>query len=425
MTVLRNQDNRYSRMSVLLSLGTVIAATVIMVPVTVAQEAEQTTEHVKAEPAAPETGAPPPIQGTTSSKESSESAQAPELSEQPEGDIAETGITTVHLPEPQGNWLFKRLWWEQALQRYEKIREYVDAVLDARPEFFVKRADIDKTILAPFYMAIGLDQGELKRLTVELLDYIEQQRHKTYLTGQERVKLQQLEDAEKELKRVKADVEMMGTIYDRMNEDINVLFGQIKQVRDYDQKAWENFKKIADIVSDTEARTLYYEMGKLKNSIIAIHQYIQREFSKHFNDLVVKITAKTESIEDILRVLKNNGFDIQEQRDLLYQKAVPCDIIPAQEQEPIEVEEERGFFYTYLVGPVYNVISYVGSGLSSLYKWIAGESTQETDTDGQDMGQDTSQDTELLPGNNSGNNKDTRAHNYPEAPKNGDQHEQD
>src|SRR5579872_3599284 len=49
------------------------------------------------------------------------------------------GIDTVSLEEPQGNWLFKRIWWERAEERYEKIRNLVTAIWESRTQFFNKR----------------------------------------------------------------------------------------------------------------------------------------------------------------------------------------------------------------------------------------------------------------------------------------------
>src|SRR5204862_4884212 len=78
------------------------------------------------------------------------------LSEEP------VGIDTVSLENPQGNWLFKRIWWERAEDRYEKIRNLVDAIFEQRNTFFKERNQLDRNILDPFYMSIGIDRGELQ-----------------------------------------------------------------------------------------------------------------------------------------------------------------------------------------------------------------------------------------------------------------------
>src|ERR1700733_9711008 len=70
------------------------------------------------------------------------------------------GIDTVSLEDPQGNWLFKRIWWERAEERYEKIRLLVDAIWESRTIFFIKRNELDRNVLDPFYLNIGVSQGE-------------------------------------------------------------------------------------------------------------------------------------------------------------------------------------------------------------------------------------------------------------------------
>jgi hypothetical protein len=71
---------------------------------------------------------------------------------------APAGIDTVSLENPQGNWLYKRIWWERAEERYEKIRLLVDAVWESRTIFFVKRNELDRNVLDPFYLNVGIGQ---------------------------------------------------------------------------------------------------------------------------------------------------------------------------------------------------------------------------------------------------------------------------
>jgi len=89
------------------------------------------------------------------------------------------GIDTVSLEDGQGNWLFKRIWWERAQDLYEKIRERVNAVWESRTRFFVQRNELDRSVLDPFYMSIGMGQGELQIILNELEDFFHKERERT------------------------------------------------------------------------------------------------------------------------------------------------------------------------------------------------------------------------------------------------------
>src|SRR5437870_6541847 len=89
------------------------------------------------------------------------------IPEEPEKKEKPVGIDTVSLENPQGNWLFKRIWWERAEERYEKIRLLVDAVWESRTIFFVKRNELDRNVLDPFYLNVGIGQGELQTILSE------------------------------------------------------------------------------------------------------------------------------------------------------------------------------------------------------------------------------------------------------------------
>ena len=80
------------------------------------------------------------------------------------------------MEEPRGNWLFKRIWWNRAENKYEKIRALFSNILEARILFFTKRSTADKELFAPFYFEIGMSNGELQETVSQLLKHIEKER---------------------------------------------------------------------------------------------------------------------------------------------------------------------------------------------------------------------------------------------------------
>lgn len=291
----------------------------------------------------------------------------------------EIGIDTVSLSEPQGNWLFKRIWWERAELKYEKIRKYVESVFESRALFLTQRADIDKNVLDPFYIAIGFGQGELKRIVDELVAYLEKEKtEKGDLTVQEREILAELQKEEKALQQIKLDVEGIIAMDAQIDEALNALFEQINRVRGYERDAWKDFKEIARVLNDTKARELYYKIGGVANNISDIQAYIRQEFSQHFGLLDTKIKEQVTRLQQSIEELKEKGFDLAEQVEKLQKKIVPCQVEskkPADSEEEEEVEQDSSFLNQYLINPISAVFSYIGSGVTSLYHMVIGTSS--------------------------------------------------
>src|SRR3990172_6656360 len=170
-----------------------------------------------------------------------------------------SGIDTDSLENPQGNWLFKRIWWERAEERYEKIRLLVDAIWESRTQFFIKRNNLDRTVLDPFYINIGIDQGELQIILSEINEFLEKQREQQGdLTEQERMLYETYATDEEALKQLKLDVESISNLDHAIDDALIKLMDQINRVRQYEAQAWDNFKEIAHILNDIRARELYY-----------------------------------------------------------------------------------------------------------------------------------------------------------------------
>src|SRR5438105_2755246 len=60
------------------------------------------------------------------------SRETPVEAKPPVEQIKPEGIDTVSLEDPQGNWLFKKIWWERAETLYGKIREAVTSIWESR-----------------------------------------------------------------------------------------------------------------------------------------------------------------------------------------------------------------------------------------------------------------------------------------------------
>ncbi|RTL07438.1 hypothetical protein EKK58_01665 [Candidatus Dependentiae bacterium] len=233
------------------------------------------------------------------------------------------GIDTINLPDPQGNWLYKSIWYERAQERYENIRGLVDKVWDFRTTFLEKRTDLDRAVLDPFYISVGLRIGELQEVLADLINRFNAERDKDgTLDVQERSLLKELKGEQEVITRLRDQVNVITELDHRIDEALNKLMDQLNKVRAYERDAWNNFKKISQLLSDTKARELYYAMDIQMRNIKDIQKYLQNDFSPYFKTTVDRITKEIASVQQSVEKLKEQGVDFKTQADILFQTIV-------------------------------------------------------------------------------------------------------
>lgn len=251
------------------------------------------------------------------------------------------GIDTVSLEDPQGNWLFKRIWWERAEEKYEKIRLLVDAIWRSRTEFFIKRNNLDRNVLDPFYINTGLQLGELQIILSELIDSLEKQREKEGdLTESERESFESLITEQDSLKQLKLDVDSIANLDHAIDNALDKLMQQINNARNFETQAWTNFKEIAHILNDTRARELYYMIEGAARNIKNINTYLEQSFLKHFDTLIYETSNHITRVQQHMLALKEKGVIFKSQADqaALQEKEEKQQ---AEEAEAAEQEEEE------------------------------------------------------------------------------------
>lgn len=265
---------------------------------------------------------------------------------------APMGIDTVSLDNPQGNWLFKKIWWERAEERYEKIRQLVDSIWESRTTFFVKRNELDRNVLDPFYLTVGIGQGELQTILAELVDFFEKNREQQGdLNEQERALYETIAPQEEALKQLKLDIESIANLDHSIDDALGTLMNQINRVRQFERQAWENFKEIAHILNDTKARELYYMIEGAARNIKNISSYLERDFLSHFNKLTGEATKHVTRVQNQIEALKEQGVNFKRQTELLAtQQETQEDEDDADNDEDIAPKPKLGWFGWILSG---------------------------------------------------------------------------
>ena len=290
------------------------------------------------------------------------------LSEEP------VGIDTMSLENPQGNWLFKRIWWERAEERYERIRLLVDAIWEQRNEFFKQRNQLDRNILDPFYMNIGIGRGELQTILSEITDFLEQQREQQdELSEQERGLYETYITEEETLKQLKLDVDMITNLDQAIDEALGTFMNQINRVKNYESEAWKNFKEIAHILNDTRARELYYMIEGAARNIKTISIYLEQEFFTHFHKLIEDTKTRVARVQSQMDALKEKGVLFQKQAEQLEQEQITDeDQEDEDEQEEAKPKPKLGWI-DWIMSGASDVFSYIWSIIRMPYDMIFGK----------------------------------------------------
>lgn len=242
------------------------------------------------------------------------------------------GIDTVSLEEPQGNWLFKKIWWERAEERYEKIRLLVDAIWNSRTEFFRKHRELNRDILDSFYVNVGITQGDLQTMINDIIEQFEKQREEEGdLNEEEREEYEKIATEQESLKQLKMDVDSIAYLDHELDKALETLMKQINDARALEDQAWKNFKEIAHILNDSKARELYYMIEGAARNIKNISTYIERDFLTHFDMLIDKTKEHIEHVNESIQALKEKGITFKSQAE---------QAMLQREQEKQQAEEE-------------------------------------------------------------------------------------
>ncbi len=294
-----------------------------------------------------------------------EDVEAPEASpEAVQGELGEDeimGIDTVDLADPQGNWLYKRVWWERAEAKYEKIREVVNKVLEVRSGFFAKRAELDKNVLDPFYIKIGISQGELQEILKELIAKVE-----TLLADAKSERILEKAEADKtSLQDLQKKVDQVMAQDEEVENAMVMLVDQISKIRNIEQQAWQDFKNIARVLDDRKARELFYKVDAAWRNIKDLKQYVEQTFAGRFDNLIAKVKEDIKRVDQEVSAIKESGIDLK-------QRLLSAQRVQMEEEEQEEEEAPKGIFTRFIIDPIKGIFSGVWSVITWPYYKLFG-----------------------------------------------------
>lgn len=249
------------------------------------------------------------------------------------------GLDTVSVKEPEGNWLLKRIWWEKANKKYEKIKDAVSKIIDSRAAFFEKRNNLEKAVLNPFYTEIGLKSGQISEIVNALIERMKQEREENVtLDVKEREFLEFLKTEESSLKQIDADINGIKALDDSIDQDLTRLDEQISRSKRYEENAWQLFSAIAKELSHKKAREFYYKMDALWQNVKSIDEYIKGAFSNHFDSIIENANSQVNRIKEMSAKFKEKGVDLKKKYKEIILKKGPSE---KEKQEAAKAQAEK------------------------------------------------------------------------------------
>jgi hypothetical protein len=220
--------------------------------------------------------------------------------------IKPEGITIK--PEDQrGNWYDKRQILSQAREMYEQLRGIIARVEAQEPLFLQRQKQVSKQI-EDLYLAVGFEQGTVGQLFNTLIDELAQERTtQGQLSEGERTLLADIEEKKKMLQELRDYLVTLHELEGTIDKAIVTMFEQIELCRSYEQKAWENYEKIDNVLNEKIAQQLYLEIQSFVEHATNIDTYLRTRLLPYIDQSAQSLRGYTEKITTSVDELQAKG----------------------------------------------------------------------------------------------------------------------
>ena len=138
---------------------------------------------------------------------------------------------------------------------------------------------------------------------------------------------------------------------------------QITATHNFEQKAFESYEKIAQVLSDQVAKQLYAEIVAARENISGTAEYIKGDFSRYFDELSENITKSITLVHQQLATLKERGLDLTKSHE---EKAVEAKVaIPA------PAKPSQSYVSAFFSG-VYSFWFALANYFAGIWRWFTG-----------------------------------------------------
>ncbi len=253
----------------------------------------------------------------------------------------------------RGNWYKKQQVLKYAHDVYQEVRQKEASVGEFENVFIAKKNNLTQH-LEEFSQSLGVAFAGFYQILFDEIERFEQTEPATgLLTSDDRIKLAQDQETKAVLVQLKKDLDDMTELYKAADQAMTVLLQQIMASHNFEQKAFENYEKIAHVLSDQVAEQLYGEIVAARENINGILGYIQGDFTRYFDELSENIIKSFSVIKQEMALLNERGINFFKP----VQKKVETVSVPA--------AQPKGNI-------VFRFFSQIFQFFSFLWKWMRG-----------------------------------------------------
>lgn len=231
-------------------------------------------------------------------------------------------VPEVNTNQEGGNWVRKRLWWEQAESAFGTLVANNDAMLQAQKSYFEQRNSTDKLVEAAI-CKLAVERADL----VALLNQLAELAQRTGPVAEPELRLYNLAKANQAslaaLQKLFADLAGLDNALDQV---LDQLLEQIDRCRDFEKSAWEDFKEIGQILNDQKAKALFYKVDGYQKNVAKVLEYITGPLQKYFMELTLRAKKLSEELLAEVAKLKTAGLDLKFELDVKLGK-MPAPVI--------------------------------------------------------------------------------------------------
>ncbi len=236
--------------------------------------------------------------------------------------------------EGRGNWVYKQQFLKKARSLDEKIHQHVATIESLQGVYFKKRGASDKE-LEQFYQSLKFEQGELEELLTQLTKNLEKEREEQgQLPEPERELLATITTQKEEVEQLQRDAAHVRNIDTALDQAITVLLDQINAARRYEQKSWENYDKISQVLNDRIAEQLYLGIKGFLENVEAIERYLQGPLDQYVDQSIQALRNYMDKVTVQIKHLKQQGVMVEKH-------VVEEEAREAQARKQRELEEQQ------------------------------------------------------------------------------------
>lgn len=224
-------------------------------------------------------------------------------------EIAPKGLDTTDVGN-QGNWLLKRVWYEQAEEAFGKLLQKLDSIIQQQIKLFKSVTETEKKSESVFKKS-GL---ELDDIDAALSFVIKEGKEKSAEKEAKKVidvkelvveNVKNLEDLQKQISQYR---ELEASV----NDVVNQVISQVNRSRKYQQEGWSDFKEIGNTLNDDKAKKLYYKIEGYLQTLNKVSDYLSGALQDYLNNVSNQQMQAAESISNLVKELEKKELNISE-----------------------------------------------------------------------------------------------------------------